>query len=108
MDIFHQTAPGVDSSWQAQVSAHYSVLWQDMMMLEKSNGWKKKTRDSVPLVEIWGPCDMFGLYLKTSDDMLLKKLTPGLGNEPIQPSLILASFFRGQRKSFDWNHKASA
>lgn len=29
-------------------------------------------------------------------------------NEPIQPSLILASFFRGQRKSFDWNHKASA
>ena len=45
---------------------------------------------------------------QTSDDMLLKKLTPGLGNEPIQPSLILASFFRGQRKSFDWNHKASA
>lgn len=49
-----------------------------MMMLEKSNGWKKKQRD---LVEIWGPCDMFGLYLKTSDDMLLQKLTPGMLSE---------------------------
>lgn len=62
MDIFHQTAPGVDPSWQAQVSAHYSVLWQDMMMLVKIQRMEKKQRDSVPLVEIWGPCDMFGLY----------------------------------------------
>ena len=90
MDIFHQTAPGVDSSLQAQVSAHYSVLWQDMMMFGKIQRMEKKQRD---LVEIWGPCDMFGLYLKTSDDMLLQKLTPGLGNEPFTAQPHSRQFF---------------